>query len=226
MTRYRFARAAYLPVKRGVDVLLSGVGLVAAAPVMALVAAAVRRDLGSPVLFRQTRPGLHGEPFELVKFRTMRTLGNSDGVANDAERLTPFGRWLRSTSLDELPTLWNVFRGDMSLVGPRPLLVEYLQRYTPEQARRHEVRPGITGLAQVRGRNALSWEDKFAADVEYVDGLGPRLDVRILLTTLRTVLRREGISAPGQATMHLFAGSLTQSGPGSSTRPSDRTDAA
>jgi len=226
MTRYRFARAAYLPVKRGVDVLVSGVGLVAAAPIMALVAVAGRRDLGWPVLFRQTRPGLHGEPFELVKFRTMRSLGSSDGVANDAERLTTFGRWLRSTSLDELPTLWNVFRGDMSLVGPRPLLVEYLERYTPEQARRHEVRPGITGLAQVRGRNAISWEDKFAADVEYVDDMGPRMDVRILLTTLRTVLRREGISAPGQATMQLFAGSPAQSGPGSSTRPGDRTDAA
>src|SRR3954468_10675897 len=206
MTRYRFARAAYLPVKRGVDVLVSGVGLVAAAPLIAAVAVAVHRDLGSPVLFRQQRPGLHGKPFELVKFRTMRSLGSSDGVANDAERLTAFGRWLRSTSLDELPTLWNVFRGDMSLVGPRPLLVEYLERYTPEQARRHEVRPGITGLAQVRGRNLLSWEAKFAADVEYVDNVGPRLDARILLATLITVLRRQGISAPGTATMHLFTG--------------------
>jgi len=226
MTRRRLARAAYRPVKRGVDVLVSGVALVVSAPLMALVAAAVRRDLGSPVLFRQTRPGLDGEPFELVKFRTMRILGSSDGVANDAERLTPFGRWLRSTSLDELPTLWNVLRGDMSLVGPRPLLVEYLDRYTPEQARRHEVRPGITGLAQVRGRNTLTWEDKFAADVEYVDELGPRLDARILLTTLRTVLRREGISAPGQATMHLFTGSTEPSGADPSTPPGDRIDAA
>ncbi|MGY1831708.1 sugar transferase [Geodermatophilus sp. SYSU D01180] len=199
-------RRLYLPVKRAVDVIVSGVGLVVSAPVMAAVAVAVRRDLGSPVLFRQQRPGRDGRPFELVKFRTMRTLGPDDSVATDGDRLTPFGTWLRSTSLDELPTLWNVFRGDMSLVGPRPLLMEYLDRYTPEQARRHEVRPGVTGLAQVRGRNLLSWEDKFAADVEYVDGLGPRMDARVLLATLRTVLRRQGISATDAPTMHLFTG--------------------
>lgn len=201
-------RRAYLRVKRAVDVAVAGAGLVVAAPVMAAVAVAVRRDLGSPVLFRQVRPGLHGRPFELVKFRTMRILSSADGVDTDGERLTPFGRWLRSTSLDELPTLWNVLRGDMSLVGPRPLLVEYLDRYTPEQFRRHEVRPGVTGLAQVRGRNELTWGEKFAADVEYVDTVGPVVDARILLATLRMVLRRQGISAPGTATMHLFTGDV------------------
>ncbi|MGY1709492.1 sugar transferase [Geodermatophilus sp. SYSU D00758] len=205
-TRRTTGRRPYLAVKRAVDVVVAGAGLVVSAPVMAAVAVAVRRDLGSPVLFRQRRPGRDGVPFELVKFRTMRTLGDSDGVDTDAVRLTSLGRWLRSTSLDELPTLWNVLRGDMSLVGPRPLLMEYLDRYTPEQFRRHDVRPGVTGLAQVRGRNALSWEEKFAADVEYVDAVGPRLDARILLSTLVTVLRRQGISAPGMATMELFTG--------------------
>jgi lipopolysaccharide/colanic/teichoic acid biosynthesis glycosyltransferase len=200
-------RNLYRPIKRAIDVAVAGAGLAITSPVIGLVALAVRRDLGSPVLFRQVRPGLHGEPFELIKFRTMRTLGPNDDVSTDGERLTPFGRWLRSTSLDELPTLVNVLRGDMSLVGPRPLLVEYLDRYSPEEARRHEVRPGVTGLAQVRGRNELSWAAKFAADVEYVDNLSLRLDVRILVATLRTVLRRQGISAPGTATMHLFTGS-------------------
>lgn len=206
-------RRAYLGVKRAVDVVVAGAGLAVTAPVMAAVAVAVRRDLGSPVLFRQVRPGLDGRPFELVKFRTMRILSSSDGVDTDGDRLTPFGRWLRSTSLDELPTLWNVLRGDMSLVGPRPLLMEYLDRYTPEQFRRHEVRPGVTGLAQVRGRNGLTWEEKFAADVEYVDAVGPLLDARILLTTLRIVLRRQGISAPGAATMHLFTGTTPSGAP-------------
>jgi lipopolysaccharide/colanic/teichoic acid biosynthesis glycosyltransferase len=207
MSRRAARRAAYRPVKRAVDVLVAGAALVVSAPVMGVVALAVRRNLGSPVLFRQQRPGRDGVPFELVKFRTMRILSASDGVDTDGERLTPFGRWLRSTSLDELPTLWNVLRGDMSLVGPRPLLMEYLDRYTPEQARRHEVRPGVTGLAQVRGRNTLSWDEKFAADVEYVDGVGPVMDARILVATLTTVLRRHGISAPDAATMHLFTGS-------------------
>ena len=208
-------RGRYLVAKRVIDVLVSGAALVATSPVMAVVSVAVRRDLGSPVLFRQTRPGRSGQPFELVKFRTMRNFGSDDGVANDAERLTPFGRWLRSTSLDELPTLWNVLRGDMSLVGPRPLLMEYLERYSPEQRRRHEVRPGVTGLAQVRGRNALSWPEKFASDVEYVNNVSLTLDVRILLTTLVTVLRRQGISAPGMATMELFLGdpAVTAQGP-------------
>ncbi|RBY74809.1 sugar transferase [Blastococcus sp. TF02-09] len=198
--------SAYLPVKRAFDVVVSGVALAVGAPVMAAVAVAVRRDLGSPVLFRQQRPGRHGEPFDLVKFRTMRSLGSSDSVANDAERLTSLGRWLRSTSLDELPTLWNVLRGDMSLVGPRPLLIEYLERYTTEQYRRHEVRPGVTGLAQVRGRNALTWEEKFAADVEYVDRISPLMDMRVLWATVTAVLRRTGISAPGVETMPVFQG--------------------
>lgn len=227
-------RSVYRGVKRAVDVAVAGAGLAVTAPVMAAVAVAVRRDLGSPVLFRQVRPGRDGRPFELVKFRTMRILGDADGVDTDGDRLTPFGRWLRSTSLDELPTLWNVLRGDMSLVGPRPLLMEYLDRYTPEQFRRHEVRPGVTGLAQVRGRNGLTWEQKFAADVEYVDALGPLLDARILLTTLRLVLRREGISAPGTATMHLFTGSVPAGAPEPGDAPrrddgepgADRHDAA
>lgn len=200
-------RRAYRPVKRLVDIVVSAALVVVTAPVMAAVAVAVRWRLGSPVLFRQERPGLGGAPFELVKFRTMRILGPSDSWANDVDRITPFGLWLRSTSLDELPTLWNVLRGDMSLVGPRPLLMEYLGRYSPEQFRRHDVRPGITGLAQVRGRNELGWDDKFAADVEYVDHLGPVLDARILMTTLVRVLRREGVSAPGEAHMTPFLGS-------------------
>jgi lipopolysaccharide/colanic/teichoic acid biosynthesis glycosyltransferase len=208
----RPSRALYMPVKRLVDVAVAAVLLVGTAPVMAVVAVLVRRDVGSPVLFRQQRPGLHGAPFTLVKFRTMRTLGSDDGVHTDGERLTAFGRRLRSTSLDELPTLWNVLRGDMSLVGPRPLLMEYLDRYTPEQARRHDVRPGVTGLAQVRGRNLLSWDEKFAADVEYVDRLGPRVDAQVLVATLTTVLRREGISATDAPTMHLFTGTPTGGG--------------
>ncbi len=203
----RARRAAYLPVKRMVDVLVSAVGLVVLSPVIALVALAVRRNLGRPVLFRQMRPGRHGEPFELVKFRTMRILGESDSWANDVDRITPFGLWLRSTSLDELPTLWNVLRGDMSLVGPRPLLMEYLDRYSPEEFRRHELPPGITGLAQVRGRNELSWDEKFAADLEYVDNVGPVLDARIVLATVVKVFRRQGVSAPGEAHMVPFLGS-------------------
>ncbi|MEV0155926.1 sugar transferase [Micromonospora sp. NPDC050686] len=194
----------YDGVKRGVDVLIAGLGLLLLSPVMLGVAVAVRCALGRPVIFRQTRPGLSGRLFELRKFRTMHPPGRSR--ATDTERLTSFGRWLRASSLDELPTLWNVLRGDMSLVGPRPLLVEYLDRYTPEQARRHEVRPGITGLAQVNGRNALSWEEKFAYDVRYVDTRSLRLDLRILLRTVIKVLRREGISADGHATAPPFLG--------------------
>lgn len=197
----------YPVVKRAVDVAVAGVGLLVSAPVIAAVAVAVDRDLGRPLLFRQQRPGRHGQPFELVKFRTMTSLGPSDCVANDGERLTRLGRLLRSTSLDELPTLWNVLRGDMSLVGPRPLLMTYLPLYTDEQNRRHKVRPGVTGLAQIRGRNALTWEDKFAADVEYVSGMGPLMDARILAATVLTVLRRRGISAPGADTMPPFTGS-------------------
>jgi lipopolysaccharide/colanic/teichoic acid biosynthesis glycosyltransferase len=195
--------SGYPTVKRGIDISISALVLLVTSPLQALVALLVRRDVGSPVLFRQQRPGRHGQLFELVKFRTMR----EGPGAPDAARLTPLGRFLRSASLDELPTMWNVLRGDMSLVGPRPLLPAYLARYTPEQARRHEVRPGVTGLAQVRGRNAVSWEDRFRADVEYVDRLGPALDAQILLCTLGLVLRRTGVSAEGSVTMPEFLGS-------------------
>lgn len=177
-------------------------------PLLAVVAVLVRWKLGSPVLFRQKRPGRGGAIFEMVKFRTMRDDRDASGrLRPDEERLTAFGRWLRATSLDELPELWNVIRGEMSLVGPRPLLIEYLPRYTPRQARRHEVRPGITGLAQIKGRNALSWEEKFEWDVAYVERQSLWLDVQILLLTVRKVLIRDGISAPGAATMPKFTGS-------------------
>jgi lipopolysaccharide/colanic/teichoic acid biosynthesis glycosyltransferase len=192
-------------VKRVLDVVIAGLGLVLTAPLVLAVAAMVGLTLGRPVLFRQTRPGLHGRPFILMKFRTMRD-GPCD-PASDAVRLTPLGRWLRATSLDELPTLWNVVRGEMSLVGPRPLLMRYLDRYTPEQARRHEVRPGLTGLAQVRGRNSLTWGEKFAYDVSYVDNRSLHLDLRIAAETVRCLLRREGIAAPDSATMPEFTGS-------------------
>jgi lipopolysaccharide/colanic/teichoic acid biosynthesis glycosyltransferase len=191
--------------KRALDITVSAVGLVVSAPVQLVTAGVVLVAHGRPVLFRQPRPGRDGVVFELVKFRTMR---HPDAVhVTDADRLTSVGRFLRSTSLDELPTLWNVLKGDMSLVGPRPLLVEYLPRYSPEQARRHEVRPGVTGLAQVSGRNGLSWEDKFALDVEYVDSRSLRLDLAILLRTVRSVVKRQGISGEGEATMSVFMGS-------------------
>jgi lipopolysaccharide/colanic/teichoic acid biosynthesis glycosyltransferase len=181
--------------------------LVLALPLLVL-AWLIRRKLGSPVLFKQVRPGLRGQPFTMVKFRTMTDERAPDGaLLPDAQRLTPFGRFLRSSSLDELPELWNVLKGEMSLVGPRPLLMEYLPLYTPEQARRHEVRPGITGWAQVNGRNAISWEDKFALDVWYVDHRSLWLDVRILWMTVKKVLVRDGISAAGEATMPRFMGS-------------------
>jgi len=197
-------RRPYDAVKRGIDLAVSAVGLVVSAPVQAVTAGVVLVAHGRPVLFRQLRPGLHGEPFELVKFRTMR---HPDAThVSDADRLTVVGHFLRSTSLDELPTLWNVLKGEMSLVGPRPLLMEYLPRYSPEQARRHEVRPGITGLAQVSGRNAVAWEDKFALDVEYVDRRGLRLDMAILRRTVGSVLGRRGITGEGEATMTPFLG--------------------
>ena len=181
--------------------------LLLALPLLAL-AWLIRRKLGSPVLFRQVRPGLQGRPFTMVKFRTMTDERGPDGaLLPDAQRLTPFGRFLRASSLDELPELWNVLKGDMSLVGPRPLLMEYLPLYTPEQARRHAVRPGITGWAQVNGRNAISWADKFALDVWYVDHRSLWLDVRILWLTVRKVVVRDGISAAGEATMSKFTGS-------------------
>lgn len=195
-------------LKRLLDLLAAALGLLLLAPALLVLAWLVRRRIGAPVLFRQTRPGLHGRPFELLKFRSMREALDEHGQPlPDAERLTPFGRFLRASSLDELPELWNVLRGDMSLVGPRPLLIEYLPLYTPEQARRHAVRPGITGWAQVNGRNALSWEEKFRLDVWYVDHRSLRLDLRILRLTLKRVLVREGINAAGEATMARFTGS-------------------
>lgn len=194
-------------MKRLFDLLASAMGLLLLAVPLSLLAWQVRRKLGSPVLFTQVRPGLHGKPFRMVKFRTMTDARGPDGqLLPDAERLTPFGRWLRATSLDELPELWNVLRGEMSLVGPRPLLMEYLPLYSPEQARRHEVRPGITGWAQVNGRNAISWAVKFALDVWYVDHRSLWLDLRILWLTVRKVLVRDGISAAGEATMPRFEG--------------------
>jgi len=197
---YRWGKRLFdLGVVVPVGVLLLPLGLA--------LAGLVRLRLGSPVLFRHVRPGLDGEPFTLLKLRTMRDLRDERGeLLPDAVRLTPFGRFLRHTSLDELPELWNVVRGDLSLVGPRPLLLEYLPRYSRDQARRHEVRPGITGWAQVHGRNALSWEEKFDLDVWYVDHLSFGLDLRILLRTPLAVVRREGISAEGHATMPKFEG--------------------
>jgi sugar transferase EpsL len=179
-------------------------------PLIAIVALVVRVKLGTPVLFCQQRPGLHGRPFRLIKFRSMSDRRDPAGMLlPDAERLGRFGRGLRSTSLDELPELWNVVRGDMSLVGPRPLLMQYLSRYTPEQMRRHDVRPGITGWAQVNGRNALSWEDKFDLDVWYVDHLCLALDMKILLMTVHKLFKQEGINQPGQATAEEFMGSTS-----------------
>lgn len=193
------------PGKRWLDLLLTLPGLIILSPVLLVIALLVRLKLGAPVLFRQQRPGLHGKPFAIYKFRTMTHAQDENGeLLPDAERLTPFGKLLRRTSLDELPELLNVLRGEMSLVGPRPLLMRYLARYSPEQARRHAVRPGITGLAQVSGRNALSWEDKFRLDVRYVDHCTPALDLRILLRTAVTILRREGIHQAGHATAEEF----------------------
>jgi lipopolysaccharide/colanic/teichoic acid biosynthesis glycosyltransferase len=195
-------------VKRFFDFMAASLALLLLALPLLALAWLIRRKLGSPVLFRQVRPGLHGKPFTMVKFRTMTDERGPDGaLLPDAQRMTPFGRFLRASSLDELPELWNVLRGEMSLVGPRPLLMEYLPLYTPEQARRHEVRPGITGWAQVNGRNAISWPDKFALDVGYVDNQSLCLDIKILWMTVRKVLVRDGISAAGEATMSKFTGS-------------------
>jgi len=195
-------------MKRLFDFSAAALGLLLLALPLLVLTLLVRRKLGRPAFFRQVRPGRHGRPFQMVKFRTMTDARGPDGaLLPDADRLTPFGRFLRGSSLDELPELWNVLRGDMSLVGPRPLLMEYLPLYTPEQARRHAVRPGITGWAQVNGRNALSWEEKFALDVWYVDHQSLALDISILWRTVRKVLVREGISAAGEATMPRFDGS-------------------
>jgi len=202
-------------VKRALDVLGAIVGLIVLSPVIVIVALIVRWNMGRPVLFRQVRPGLHASPFSILKFRTMRTAVGGNGTPlSEKQRLTALGRVLRSTSLDELPELWNVLLGDMSLIGPRPLLTQYLGRYTPEQARRHEVRPGITGLAQINGRNAISWEEKFVLDVWYVDNRSFWLDMKILGLTLWRVIRRDGISAPGEATMPEFKGSAEVAGDG------------
>jgi len=197
----------YDRAKRVFDLAVTVPVFVLTLPIQAATALAIRVRLGSPVLFRQTRPGLHAEPFVMVKFRTMLNTDPALGPVADATRMTPLGQWLRATSLDELPTLWNILRGDMSLVGPRPLLMSYLDRYSAEQARRHEVRPGMTGLAQVSGRNALSWEDKFRLDVDYVDHHTFKGDLLIIRDTVRSVLRRDGIAAEGAATMPEFLGS-------------------
>lgn len=192
--------------KRLFDLVVALAALVLLSPVIVLVALMVRVSLGSPIFFRQARPGLDGKPFTLIKFRTMVDRRNSTGeLLSDAQRLTTFGRFLRSTSLDELPELWNVLKGDMSLVGPRPLLLQYLDAYTPFQMRRHEVRPGVTGWAQVNGRNELDWPERFVLDVWYVDHVSFLLDLKILVLTLASVITRRGISAEGSATMPEFA---------------------
>ena len=194
-------------IKRGVDIAASAAGLIVLSPVMGATALAVRLSMGKPVLFRQERPGQDGEPFNILKFRTMHHVNPAKGLVDDASRLTEVGEFLRSTSLDELPELFNVLRGDMSLVGPRPLRMKYLERYSPRQARRHEVPPGITGLAQVSGRNGITWEERFEYDVQYVDNWSLLLDAKILLDTILVVLKREGISEEGQVTMTEFTGS-------------------
>ena len=194
-------------LKRAFDIAASASALVVLSPVLAITAHKVKKELGSPVLFRQTRPGLHGKPFEMIKFRTMKDATDKEGNAlPDSERLTEFGKKLRASSLDELPELWNVLKGDMSLVGPRPLLMEYLPLYNAEQAKRHNVRPGVTGYAQVNGRNSLSWEDKFKLDTWYVEHQSLWLDMKILLKTVKKVIIKDGISAEGEATMTKFTG--------------------
>ncbi len=194
-------------MKRLIDIVCAATGLVVLSPVLGMVALLVLITMGSPVLFRQSRPGRYGRPFTLLKFRTMSNSRNRENqLLPDGERLTRLGRFLRTWSVDEFPQLWNVLRGDMSLVGPRPLLMEYLDRYTPEQARRHDVRPGITGWAQINGRNALSWEEKFALDVWYVDHVSVALDLQILWFTFLRVIRPSGISSEGNATMQKFMG--------------------
>jgi len=194
-------------IKRLFDIVASFFGLLILSPVIAVVAWQISRKLGSPVLFRQVRPGKDGKPFEMVKFRTMLDAVDANGQPlPDDQRMTPFGSFLRSSSLDELPELWNVLKGDMSLVGPRPLLMEYLPLYSVEQYRRHEARPGVTGWAQINGRNAISWEEKFKLDVWYVDNQSFWLDIKILFLTVKKVFIRDGISADDHVTMPLFKG--------------------
>jgi len=194
-------------LKRFFDIFLSAVGLIFFAPIIAFISFQVRVRLGSPIFFLQVRPGKDGRPFEMIKFRTMRDATDNNGeLLSDSERILPFGNFLRNSSLDELPELWNVLKGDMSLVGPRPLLMEYLPLYSTEQARRHNARPGITGWAQVNGRNTISWEEKFKYDVWYVDNQSFWLDMKIIWMTIKKVIAREGISADGEATMPKFTG--------------------
>ena len=198
-------------LKRLLDIVIASSALVLLSPIYALVAYKVKKNLGSPVLFRQVRPGLHGKPFEMVKFRTMKDALDVEGnPLPDSERLTPFGKMLRATSLDEMPELWNVIKGDMSIVGPRPLLMEYLPLYNREQAKRHNVRPGITGHAQVNGRNAISWEKKFELDTWYVENQSLWLDFKIMRKTVKKVIAKDDISAEGEATMTKFTGTPEQ----------------
>lgn len=198
-------------LKRLLDIVIASIALVLLSPLYFYVAHKVRKNLGSPVLFRQVRPGLHGKPFEMIKFRTMRdALDEKGNPLPDSERLTSFGKMLRSTSLDEMPELWNVIKGDMSIVGPRPLLMEYLPLYNKEQAKRHDVRPGMTGHAQVNGRNAISWEQKFKLDTWYVDNRSLWLDFKIMLKTVKKVIAKDDISEAGEATMTKFTGTTSE----------------
>ena len=195
-------------MKRLLDIIIASIALILLSPLYAFVAYKVKKNLGSPVLFRQVRPGLNGKPFEMIKFRTMKDAVDAEGnPLPDSERLTPFGKMLRSTSLDEMPELWNVIKGDMSVVGPRPLLMEYLPLYNEEQAKRHNVRPGMTGHAQVTGRNAISWEEKFKLDTWYVENQSTVLDFKIMFKTVQKVIAKDDISAEGEATMTRFTGS-------------------
>lgn len=197
-------------IKRFLDIIIASIALILLSPLYAFVAYKVKKNLGSPVLFRQVRPGLHGKPFEMIKFRTMRDALDAQGnPLPDSERLTSFGKMLRSSSLDEMPELWNVIKGDMSIVGPRPLLTEYLPLYNTEQAKRHNVRPGMTGHAQVNGRNAIGWEEKFKLDTWYVENQSTLLDFKIMFKTVHKVLAKDDISAEGEATMTKFVGSKT-----------------
>ena len=194
-------------LKRVLDIIIASIALILLSPLYAFVAYKVKKNLGSPVLFRQVRPGLHGKPFEMIKFRTMKDAVDANGQPlPDSERLTAFGKMLRSTSLDEMPELWNVIKGDMSIVGPRPLLTEYLPLYNEEQAKRHNVRPGMTGHAQVNGRNAIGWEEKFKLDTWYVEHQSTLLDFKIMFKTVHKVLAKDDISAEGEATMTRFTG--------------------
>ena len=195
-------------LKRLLDIIIASIALILLSPLYAFVAYKVKKNLGSPVLFRQVRPGLHGKPFEMIKFRTMKdALDEQGNPLPDSERLTPFGKMLRSTSLDEMPELWNVIKGDMSVVGPRPLLMEYLPLYNKEQAKRHDVRPGMTGHAQVNGRNAIGWDEKFKLDTWYVENQSVWLDFKIMLKTVKKVIAKDDINEAGEATMSKFTGS-------------------